>query len=281
MPSSECGKEDAAMTHDMHHHHDHGHEDQSGPNHEHPVDTHVMLVVGEETVYLSHLPMFDHPNHDVQAILEVTFTNQGSDPQAAYANDRKETQTRIYTLVPEEFFLPDIASTDPARPPRRSFKGIIFRGHFEKQGTQIIDAPVNVNVVNVVHFRKFDPDAQELTQLRYLLFGKGPEHFLAHRITKPPDFDQVLPVQVTGHEFTEEELRRGVPVVVPGRENSLTERLMQGDRVAAEAQLGEAEDPESVEIQLEAGTEFYFEEGELRVPHVMAQTEQERAAGFE
>jgi hypothetical protein len=277
---SEWEKEDATMMNGMHHQ-DHGHGDPSDPNHEHPVDVHVMLVVGEETVYLSHLPMFDHPNHDIQAILEVTFTNQGSDPQADYADDRKETQTRIYTLVPEEFFLPDVVSTDPARPPRRSFKGLIFRGHFEKQGTPITDTAINVNVVNVAHFRKFDPHAQELPQLGYLLFGKGPELFLAHRITKPPDFDQVLPVQVTGHEFTDEELSRGLSVVVPGRANSLSERLRRGDRVAAEAQLGEAEDPETFEIQLEAGTEFYFEEGELRVPHVMAQTEQERAAGFE
>ena len=255
------------MTHDMHHG-DHDHGASHDPHHGGPVATHGMLVVGEETVYLSHLPMFNHPSHDIQAILEVTFTNEGDDPEAAYTNDRKETQTRVYTLEPRQFFLPDLVSTDPDHPPRRSFRGMIYRGHFErfpddfeKERNRITDAVVNI--LNVVHFRKFDPDAQELSQLQYLLFGKGSERFLAHRITKPPDFDQVLPVQVSGHEFTEEELRRGVPVAVPGRANSSSERLTQGDQVAAEAQRGEAEDPETVEIQIEAGTEFYFEEGEL------------------
>jgi hypothetical protein len=35
-----------------------------------------------------------------------------------------------------------------------------------------------------------------------------------------------------------------------------------------------------LELQLEAGTEFYFEEGELRVPMTMRQTPEEKAAGF-
>lgn len=257
----------------MHHDdHDHGGHDHGGP-----VDTHVMLVVGQETVYLTHLPMFDHPNHDIQAILEATFTDEGSDPQAAYADDRKKSQTKIYTLVPEDFFLPDIVSTD--RPPRRSFRGTIFRDHFEKGGHPIADAVVNI--MDVVHFRKFDPKAQELSELQYLLFGKGSELFLAHRITRPPDFDQVLAVEVTGHEFDEEELRHGVPVTVPGRANTLSERIREGERVTAEAQLAGADGPETAEIQIDAGTEFYFEEGELRVPHDFRQTREERNSGFE
>jgi hypothetical protein len=263
------------MTNGMHHHDHH---------HGGPTGIHGMLIVGERNVYLSHLPMFQNPRdpqphvHDFQAILEVTFTNEGSDPQATYADDREQTQTKIYTLVPEEFSLPDVVSTAPDHPPLRSFRGRIFRGHFEKGGRPITDAVVNV--LDAVHFRKFDPDAQGLSQLEYLLFGKGPELFLAHRITKPPDFDQVLSVQVTGHEFTEEELRRGVPVVVPGRANSISERIRQGERVAAEAQLTGRDDSETVEIQVEAGTELYFEEGELRVPAVFAPTEEEIAAGF-
>jgi hypothetical protein len=262
------------------HHEGHGHGASPEPHHGGPVATHGMLVVGEETVYLSHLPMFNHPSHDIQAILEVTFTNEGDDPQAAYTDDRRNTQTRVYTLEPREFFLPDIVSFDFPHAPRRSFRGTVYRGHFEKGGHPII-VDTEVNVLNIVHFRKFDPDAQELDQLRYLLFGKGSELLMAHRITKPPDFDQVLPVQVTVHEFTEEELRRGVPVTVRGRSNTASERLREGDQVAAEAQLTGGDDPETVEIRVEAGTEFYFEEGELGKSFDQDTTEEERAAGFE
>src|SRR6185369_13090055 len=61
--------------------------------------THNMLVVGEQTVYLSHLPMFQEAGeppmpHRYQAILEVTFTKQ-----EGYVKDRRgHPTTNIYTL---------------------------------------------------------------------------------------------------------------------------------------------------------------------------------------
>src|SRR5262245_14753518 len=69
---------------------------------QHPADqpaTHNMLVVGEEIVYLSHLPMFQEEGeppmpHRYQVILEVTFAKQ-----ASYVKDRQGHQTtNIYTL---------------------------------------------------------------------------------------------------------------------------------------------------------------------------------------
>src|SRR5215213_6375157 len=201
-------KEATTMKGMNHHEHDHEH---GG------LGRHGMLLVGEETAYLSHLPMFDDPNHAIQAILEVTFTDDGGNPQAAYVEDRRRTGTKIYTIDPKKFVLSDLVSADPQHhPPRRSFNGTIVQGHFERGGTPIAEDVV-VEVTNIVHFRVFDPDAQGLPELRYLLFGKGSELFMAHLITKPPDFDQVLSVKVTGHEFTDEELRHGVLVVVPGR----------------------------------------------------------------
>jgi len=98
-------------------------------------------------------------------------------------------------------------------------------------------------------------------------------------ITKPPDFDQILSVRVVGHEFTDEELRHGVPVVLPGRANSASERIREGEQAVAEARLAGAT-PGTVEIQVEASIEFYFEEGELDFPAVFPPTEEEIAAGF-
>lgn len=236
-------------------------------------DVHGMLVVGEETVFLSHLPMFDHPHHDYQVILQVSFAQPSGDPQAVYVNDRRaHPETRIYTLVPERFVLHELVSTDPERPPRRSFRATVFRGHFERGGTSILEN-VEVNVERVVHFRRFEP-------LAYLLFGDGEEHFLAHLITKPPDFDQVLSVQVTGHQFSPEALARGVRVTTPDRVNSLANRLRENERVAAHAHLDGPDRHEMVEIQVDVGREFYFEEGELRSPPIFSPTPEEEAAGF-
>ena len=110
-----------------------------------------MLIVGEQTVFLSHLPLFHSP-HNYQVILEATFAKPGSDPQADYFNDRKRTGTKIYTLEPEPFVLPRLAAAEP----RRSFKASIYREHFERFPNQRakeaarIGQNVDVNVTRVV-----------------------------------------------------------------------------------------------------------------------------------
>ena len=103
---------------------------------------------------------------------------------------------------------------------------------------------------------------------------------MAHFITKPPDFDQLLSVHIADHEFDEEDLRRGIQMVFPGRANSMSERIREGELVTAEAQLAGRDGPETLEVQVEAGIEFCFEEGELLVPPIVDPTEEERAAGF-
>jgi hypothetical protein len=213
--------------------------------------------------------MFDHPHHAYQVVLKVTFTQPGGDPQAAYVNDRQaHRETKIYSLRPENFVLPDIGSSEPLR----SFRGTVFRGHFEKGGTPIL-TDVEVNVAEVIHFRRFEP-------LGYLLFGNQEEFFLAHLITKPPDFDQVLSVKVVGHEFTEDDLRHGVRVTFPGRVNAIHQRLKPNEKLVGEIQLARDGTPGTQEIQLETGEEFYFEEGELRSPAEFRQTVEEQSAGF-
>ena len=222
---------------------------------------HGMLIVGEQTAYLSHLPMFGSP-HDYQVILEVTFTKPGGDPQTDYFNDRKQTGKKLYTLEPERFVLTDLAAATPLH----SFKASIYRGHFERFRTERakeaarIAQGVDVNVTKVIHFRKFDPKAAKLSQLEYLLFGKGAELFLAHSITKPPDFDQVLSAQTT-HRFTDQELSNGVSIVFPGKANQSSQRIKGAQPVSG--RIKAAGDPALAAITLRPGKEFYFEEGEL------------------
>src|SRR4029077_12573926 len=171
---------------------------------------HGMLIVGQDTVYLSHLPIFGAP-HDYQVILEASFAKPGSDPQGDYFKDRKKTAAKVYTLEPDRFILPRLTASTPLH----SFTANIYRGHFEQFPNQRakdaarIGQSVNVTVTRVIHFRKFDPAAAKPAQLEYLLFGKGAELFLAHLITSPPDFDQVLAATATGHTFTDQELSQG------------------------------------------------------------------------
>jgi hypothetical protein len=246
-------KEVKFMDHHMHHMpHDHG--------------VHGMLLFGEETLYLSHLPMF-MTMHDHQLILEVALAGGQEDAQAVYRADRRDTGERVYTLVPERFSLRQLGSEGADA--LRSFQATVHRGHFEKKGNKTILADVTVNVVNVVHFRKFDPNAEAFSELRYLLFGRGRELYLAHLIGKAPDFDQIAPVTFLSHGFSEETLRRGVCLAIPGRENRITHRLQGREKATAQ-----------VQVALETAAEIYLEEGELAEEVTFDPTAEEKAAGF-
>ena len=229
--------------------------------HLHSVDNlavHGMLLFGETTAYLSHLPLFGATTpHRYQVILEVTLTKAGGDAQAAYVQDRRRhPATKIYTFEPEPFVLPDLNSKDQ---PRRSFKGAIFRGHFEKTGLAI-NRDVTATVTRVIHFREFDPQASGLPQLEYFLFGKDKDLFLAHLITSPPDFDQVLSVTQSDRKFTDEELSNGAPIIFPGKKNTPGQRIKAAQQVIG--QVKEASGAAKM-VKLRPGVQFYFNSDEL------------------
>src|SRR6478672_5565138 len=256
-----------------------------------PEATHNMLLIGEKTVYLSHLPMFQDPKdlkneppdfpaimpHRYQAIFEVTF-----DQQDKYVKDHQAAGApKFYTLAPkEQFVLSDLAPTGPDAKPPHAFTAKILRGHLEKpspDGKGAILRDVQVHVTRVVHFREFDPKAKRPANLEYLLFGKGGELFLAHLIVAPPDFDQLLAVKVTGHEFTDEELAKGVVVAFAGTANTPAGRLKAKQQAPGELTSGSA--PSTAKVKIEVSGELFFEEGELRVPAVFGTTPEEKRAG--
>ena len=253
------------------------------------VATHNMVVIGERTVYLSHLPMFQdlealkkNPKaimpHRFQAIFEVVF-----DHQDEYVKDRQTPGApKLYTLGPQEkFVLSELAPTGANAKPPRSFTAKVLRGHLEKpspNGEGVILRDVQVRVKRVVHFREFDPKAKRPARLEYLLFGKGGELFLAHLIVAPPDFDQLLSVKVTGHAFTDEELAKGVQVAFAGTANTPAGRLKAKQQAVGEMTSGSP--PSTAKLQIAVNGELFFEEGELRMPADFDTTPEENRAGF-
>ncbi|MGH9838089.1 MAG: hypothetical protein ACREEM_04820 [Blastocatellia bacterium] len=250
-------------------------------------NTHNMMIVGEQAIFLSHLPMFDSLNrtksdytspHRYQVIVEADFVKNGKSLRESYAKDRQSNlSVRMYTLNPKQFVLPRLFA--PAPPLVRSFSATVFRGHLERGG-QIISGmeSVTVSVTRVVHAHKFDPAAVRPDALEYLLFGKGTELLLAHRIVKPPEFDQLLSVAIADRKFTDEQLSRGLRVVVSGRTNSAPTRLKEQE--AVEAAVTIPNEPAPVKVQFRGVREFYFEEGELLIPPTFDQTSEEKKAGF-
>lgn len=249
------------------------------PEHQEP--PHNMMVVGEKRVFLSHLPMFMSP-HNFQVILEATFTSGGRNIQEVYTKDRQShRQTKMYTLRPEESFkLPSLFTPHP--PSRNSFKGTLLRGHLERGGEEIEGLTnIDVNVKRVIYAQKFGKGFDKSDQLTYILFGNAPELFLAHVIAKAPDFDQIISVKIDNPP-SDEELSRGVSVVISNRENSASKRIREKEKVLGQGHVTGAH--QFLQLQMQADVEFYFEEGELSssrmTDEMFDSTPEEKKAGF-
>lgn len=253
-----------------------------------------MVLVGERRAYLSHLPMFMTP-HDYQAIFEVTLTMDGADALSTYVRDRAENppggdtrpdvDSKMYGFAPtieetdqdpltDPFILSDLVTpTDPrdprSAPIRDAFKGAVFRGHFEnfhsheKAGPPILEN-VMARVTNAVLFRKFDPHAVAQPQLEYFLFGSEGELYLAHVISRAPDFDQILAVDMGDRSLTEDDLRTALRVTVPDRSNAVEDKLREGESVSGQLTIPTEGEPRSIPVTLRVGAQHYFETDDLK-----------------
>jgi len=225
--------------------------------------------------------MFDHLSkagtdyitpHRFQVILQASFESGGTHVTNLYfAERRSHPTTKMFTVSPmKPFVLPQLSATQPLA----SFKGTIFRGHLERGGQPIAGMEnVTVRVEKVIHFHKFDPKAQAPEALEYFLFGRGKELYLAHSIVKPPEFDQILSVEVTGVDPTDEQLSSTILIRIPDRKNAPSDRIKEDQQVTAEL-------PGGAKLAIRALREFYFEEGELQMPATFDPTPEESKAGF-
>jgi hypothetical protein len=246
------------------------------------VFTHNMLVFGDQTVFFSHLPMFDSLDeagtefaspHRFQVILQAALTPQ---QMASYAKDRQANPgTQFYTIGPKQFVLTRLF--EPKAAPRlKEFAATVFRGHLEAEPNHPVPGlrNVTVKIARVVHGRKFDPRAAKSATLEYLVFGRGPERFLAHAIFAPPDFDHVVKLTSISPDLTDRDLEQDVRVAIPDRKNMAGQRLREGQRVEGMLRIGSGT---PTKVQIEIGKRIYFEEGELAVPPTFDPTAEEKS----
>ncbi|MEQ1910930.1 MAG: hypothetical protein ABMA15_19080 [Vicinamibacterales bacterium] len=233
----------------------------AGHSHDDAPAGHGMLVVGLEATFFYHLAMFMSP-HDYQVILEGSLSKQGSDPQKTYREDRKShLKTTVYTLAPVPFVLP---ATFPPALKLKKVQGDLFRGHFESPPEypakpSEIGSGVDVTIARVVFVQKLLPPPTALKQLEYLLFGTSNELFMAHLITKKGDFDQVVSAEIKGHQFTNDELQRGIRVQFSGQANTAAQKLVAGKVVSGSARVADKD----LAIEVTPRVEFYMSERDL------------------
>lgn len=253
----------------------HGHEHGHGHGgHAHggngTMGVHGMLLFGQDTLYLSHLPMFQRP-HNFQVILEVGFDDAADEVLRA---DRHSNGDGLYTFEPAKFHITEL---DPggAGPERSSVEGVIHQGHFERGGQALARAVAEVR--NVVYFQELDPTAEHASdqELTYLCFGRDGQLHLAHRITASPDFDQVLVARLVPGTATDQAGRpigedvsgpfnEAVPVAFRDHADTPQSRLVPKE--TAEADFFQTVGPKGFHgfrVQMEIDRELYVELGEL------------------
>lgn len=157
--------------------------------------THGMLLFGSEKIYASHLPMFHSP-HDYQIILELELSK--ADKQKYISDKNKNPNYTTYTIEPEKFVLPDMINNP------KPFKVNLYRGHFERGGIEILKN-ITLKIVQVVSFKKFNPEEMKSKTTNFILFGNEKEQFLAHEITNKPDFEQIIAVKTNLSLFVKKE----------------------------------------------------------------------------
>lgn len=220
-----------------------------------PPCIHGMRIVGEQSVYLSHMGLFNNSCHDYQGLFEVSFEGT-SNPQQIYLNaQKKDVNQNEFTLEPtQKFVLPEFAAGKLT-----SFKANIYSGQYERSATKpkLLASDVTVKLKRVLHFRQFKAGAKQPAKAEYLLFGNSSEQLAAHVITAPPDFDQVMALKKP-LPLTDAELAKAVRLVLPNRPTpnakaNLTQALKLGDKPAVQVN---GQQPNRA---IETGSQYFLE----------------------
>jgi len=176
---------------------------------------HGMRVVGDKSIYLSHMGLFNSNCHDYQALFEVGFTGANNPEDKYLIAQNGDPEKNEFTLRPKNnFVLSELGSGK-----NTSFKADIFEGQYERlpdQPPKPLISDVNVNIKRVIHFRAFNPNAKISPTLEYLLFGNSQEQYVAHKIIAPNDFDQILAAKNL-IPLTDNELNKALTMVFPNR----------------------------------------------------------------
>lgn len=171
---------------------------------------HGMLMFGKN--YLSHIPMF-HVPHDYQILMDVRFEHPQLPPEANFGG-------KLHTFVPDRFSLGDLLNGK-----LEQIQGTVYEGNFEKEGKPLLEG-VKAHIEEILHSHHLDAGSQGPEKLEYLLYGERQDAYLVHPIEGNAGFDQLLSVDCSRLNISDEELARGVKISVPDRPNTVEGRLV-------------------------------------------------------
>jgi hypothetical protein len=172
---------------------------------------HGMFLLGSDTVFLCHMPMFTMARHMYQVILRVTLdpdimsryqalhaANPGIPYNLANADPFTLTSIKTGQITQYSATLYDGYSGDSPGP-------VLF-------GTDT--QPFQVTIDAIVHYRHFDFAQPHAEEMMYILYGFGNEAHLSHYIARETDFQHELSLPSVPQWLSSEQLAGGVEVNV-------------------------------------------------------------------
>jgi hypothetical protein len=178
---------------------------------------HAFVILGRQTLFISHLTMYGMEEHNYQLVLRARLP---SEAMRQYNEDREKHPNNTYFLgnSPKDLLtVPDMQSG--ARP---YFIADVFRGIPQLQKYESwpwadqkpIIRGVPLEIERVVYFRHLAMTFEAPTTLTYVLFGMGDEAHMTNYQTKIPDFDHVVSLFEAPAWLTDTQLQSGVHVSV-------------------------------------------------------------------
>jgi hypothetical protein len=154
---------------------------------------HGFWIFGNRHIYISHKPEIGSPCHGFQVILEVEL--EGSQAQEVY-HKLEAKKGEMTVEFPQHFLLEDVTEGAPL-----PVLATLYDGNYEdqKHPHPIVRLGIRVHVVRKVVFRPLTNEGQEGV-VNAFVFGTPEELFLANRVDRDPDFDQVLEIKTSHPE---------------------------------------------------------------------------------
>jgi len=198
-------------------HNDHEHDG----NHDHGGLAHLHgFVTGGRSgtrLFMSHTPVLADPRHCYQVILQGSL----KDPKHidSYNAIRGSSYgDRRIQIFHSQTSLPDIGSGKTTLLPNASFSYYPDLKHPD-DGVDIpgLEENIPVSIDKVIHFHKFDTDADYPDGLEYLVYGDLDDIFIDHYINRAPSFHSVAKLANQPDFWNESSLGRAVHVVVQSK----------------------------------------------------------------
>lgn len=168
---------------------------------------HGMFMVGEESLFLLHMPMFTNPKHRYQMVLRGSLPDEIMTQYRAHRAAHPGTAYNLINTEENTFTLPQVKSGEVT-----AYRVTIFDGYSNDGGGTpgaVLWDDVDLTIEDVVIYRPFNFSVARPDTLNYVLFGAGGEAHLTHYIARDPSFQHIVTLGTVPDWLSQAELVAG------------------------------------------------------------------------